>query len=82
MSNAETVASIIPQAFGSEYAGKPWQKDGAARVYVTARGKPIGHITVSAHGPITTDTSALRMPSSAHGKTDAWLAAELAQVSA
>lgn len=77
MTIAEKTASVIASALGSDYQGKAWEKDGAARVYLTWRGKPAGHIGVAADGAL--DLSRATLKSSLYNKAEGYILAELAK---
>jgi hypothetical protein len=75
--NAEKTAAVISDALGSDYRGKAWEKEGAARVYLTWRGKPAGHIAVASDGSL--DLSAAKLGSTLYGKAEGYIVAELAK---
>lgn len=77
MTNAEKTAAVIPDALGSDYVGKAWEKEGTARVYLTWRGKPAGYIVVASDGSL--DLGAAKLKSTLFGKAEGYIAAELAK---
>ena len=85
MSNAvntktQDLVSVISDALGGNWSAKYWAKEGIERAYLYDSKKPAGYITISHTG--TVDLSNAKLASSAHGKAEGWIAAELAKLSA